>query len=681
MSDSVIMRAIRDFTDYKPTYEIMNMLLEDIVKVAHCEYGFIGETRTASDGTLYPRFHAVYGFPPDSPYMQRMNRDHFIDFMQPDTLHHDVYQTMKPIICKDVLAHRNGKSLPEGHPPISNFALFPLIVRDIIIGVVGLSGKDADMSDEWISNLASDLNIISSIMLLIIERHAIETHKINFLANVSHELRTPLNGIISMSRMLYDTKLNDEQLELLEIVSHCNIQLLEIINDIVDYTKISTDKLIINIKPFSLKKCITHIVKALEPKVAFDVEMTLTYNTRIDLVVGDEVRITQVLLNLLNNSMKFTKHGSISVTVDTVTLAEDYSIVQIRVADTGIGIPRTKLKYIFNNFNQITNYLSSDCGVGLGLPITKYLVRAMKGDIWAESTEGKGTIMTFTLKLDKFVECYSKEELCSHFKGQYILIISDDFLERASLFREVSAYDARPIMCTVSEIGMYLMGQVFDFKAIILATYDTALDAPTDILVQVPCPKAIICNSMDSYQKVTAFDYVYQRCDNAEWLHNTILMFLSHVYTINSTGKRDTIEAPKIIDNEDTIKSAMRILVAEDNIENQKVMIKLLNRLGYYNITMASDGLELFMELQANPYDIALVDLKMPVMDGLTAITKFKEKSKREIVIIAVTASMSETIRAECYSAGMNGYITKPINFEELRSALNIVLRKKISGI
>lgn len=698
MSRGIIMKIIKDYVDHKSTHLIMSDMMEHIIKKSNCDYGFIGETRHTVDGEEYTRFHSVYGFPIDSPYMERFNLAKFIDFIQPGTLHADVYTEKKVIICKDLESHRKGKPMPPGHPHMVNFAIFPLLVHNNIIGVVGLSGKNAIMNSEWEELVKYELPIVEAVMMLIIEKQAIEMHKINFLANISHELRTPLNGIISMTRMLTDTTLDQQQKELLEIVVHCNLQLLEIVNDVVDYTKISSGKLRLNNKPFSLKKCMNMVVKTLKHKITKDVELILNYYTDIDIVVGDEIRVTQIVLNLLNNSIKFTRRGTITITIETTETNNSHIIIKFTVADTGIGIAKNNLKYIFDTFNQVTSYLSSDCGVGLGLPITKYLVTALGGTIHVDSEKNKGTTMTYTIKLNNFINKRSTEELKRRFQGNNILVVSDDHNKKKKIFHWALSLGIKPMMCTIGEMHMYLLdSDVFSFMAIVIYIDKdvTDMDIAKLKLNKHSCPIAAICqeNISSRLDTIDSIEHVYSPDD----IENSLMTFANLVY---DTSPKTTTQLSSNVETEVLTEAKaevlalslpegektddLNILIAEDNRENQKVISILLNRMGYYNITMTSDGLEFYMELQKKQYDVALVDLKMPIMDGISAVKKFKEKTpdlNKDIIVVAVTASMSESIRDDCYKAGMNGYITKPIDYEELKSTLDAIVRKKYLNV
>lgn len=673
--------------------DVMTYLLVDILTLIKCKYGFIAETRYNDTSQPYSRFHAVCGFPDDSLFTKRMKCDKHIDFMQPCTLHEQVYETQEAVICTDVTKHRKGKDMPEGHPKMSNCALFPLKLNNSVVGIVGLSSDNIEMSKEWELSITPIIDVVQGALILMLERHAIEEHKINFLANISHELRTPLHGIVSMSTLLKDTILNKEQTELLDIISHCNMQLLDIVNDIRDYTKISTGHLKLIMKPFSLKRSINHVINALRPKIASNIVLILRYNTDIDMVIGDDNRLKQIILNILNNSIKFTKTGSITVTVNTKEITDDNSTVHITIRDTGIGIHSDKLRYIFDSFNQIKNYLTSDCGVGLGLPITKYLVNMFNGEIWAESELGVGTTMNFTLKMDNFVDYYDEDELRNYYTGKYILAVSSSNEERALILKEATNLLITPIICTYNEMHMYIANTMFTFEAIMFSVTETTsvLDVGKIGIGISNCHKVIFSTKIGiSTDLDTDLDISYYYKSKVTPI--TLRKFFNDLYTISNTsgllvpndlGQLKSVgKGPTGNDIDKDIKQSIRILIAEDNVNNQLVLTKMLHKLGYFNIHMSADGLEFYMEVHRNSYDIALIDLKMPIMSGLDAVKKLKdENSIGNLILVAVTASTSETIQSDCYRVGMDGYITKPIEYDKLRITMNTVVKKKISSL
>lgn len=661
----------------------MTYILEHVAQELQCEYGFIGETRYSTEGNPYYRIHALLGFPGTSSCMANFSRDQYIDVIQPDTLHDATFRSGKdstdskdrtgsPVICNDVPAHRHGKPLPDGHPEMKNFALFPLKRHSVHIGAIALSSKTVDFTEEWQNRISPLINMTCNALSIHLEKRASELHKVAFLANISHELRTPLNGIVCMANMLKETEMNTEQTETLNVISHCNVQMLDIVNDVLDFTKIFTGGIILRKRPFSLKSCAQSIIDALRPADQSEVTLKLVYNTKIDMIIGDETRVTQIFLNLLNNSFKFTKKGSIVLTIDDEPPGVAHDVYQqswllCSVADTGVGISNDKQTHLFERFSiaNNTDYLNSDCGVGLGIPITLHLVSLHGGNMRVESTMGTGTTIYFTLGFDLSDDLKSKSELEEYYLNKHILLVSDMYRERELMFRVVSPYGAKPIMCSIPDVQMYLTSDMFSFDMVIISVNDSSMSITN---INPKCPLYVFYQTK---KQVSNADYY---CKKPIEKHSVVKM-LNMAMTQPADHVSESDEPQKGI--QDTIK----IIIAEDHKENQLVISKLLHSLDYYDITMTSNGLELYMKLMNEDYDVAFIDLKMPVMDGITAVKQFKAKSSKSIVLVAVTASMSEHIRQDCYKAGMDGYITKPIDRNELKSTLNTVVRKKMSEL
>lgn len=638
-------------------------LLDSIMKKHGYLYGFLGETVQSGPGSKFFRLHAVQGFPQDSLYLEQFKKEGYVDFIQPDTLHDEVFKTNETVICNDILAHRKGKSFPPGHPAMKNFGLFPLKIDRNIIGVLALSG-DGDFTPECVEKLKPYVELSTLILSIALDKRQIETNKITFLANLSHELRTPLNGMVCMSRMLQDTDLNHEQRELLTIITTCNTQLLDIVNDILDYTKISTGSLKISLSPVAIRRTIDNVIDILKTK-AENQGLAFTYICGTDvpnMVIGDETRITQIILNILGNAVKFTKHGSVVVTVNCSDSEHGTHILKIVVKDTGIGIRPEKISHLYDTFKNLdANYLDSDNGMGLGLPITKYIVDQFNGTIDIQSRYEQGTDVTVTLDLGVFQETMPEEKLKEYYRNKYVLSVGFSSAELQIIFKKLISLGIKPVSCDSSGIQMYI--DAFDFECAIINSQNV------DPAYNLSFKKVIFMDDMTNH---TSYAYRYSMPPTPEKITQLLsVIYLSGEQTVSS----------RIEHHQKTVEEShkIKILAAEDNIENQRVLTKMLNSLGHYDIKMVGDGLQLYMSLINDVYDVALIDLKMPVMDGMTAVRQFKEKSTKSTVLIAVTASLSEQIRDNCYKIGMNGYITKPIDLSELERMLDAVIRKKIS--
>lgn len=695
MDSTAINECLRFASSEKNMHEIFTFVLNKVVLLTGSKYGFIGEKMTNMEGQAYFRYHALAGFPADSAYIRTFNKNGYIDMVQPDTLHCHVLSD-NIVVNHDIPAHRAGRPLPEGHPDIKNAAFYPLKNGSAVIGVLGLSADI--LTDELLRKAENMAEVVASIMVITLDRRATIIHKDNFLANISHEIRTPLNGIVSCTSMLKESPLTGPQKELVSIISQCSIQLLDIANDILDYTKIVTGNLKLNLKPMSLKKCINDVTDLYRNKIAErGLQFKLTCaDTVPDMVVGDSTRLVQMLLNLLSNALKFTKKGTIEIQIEAVKVSPDRCTLRFNVSDTGIGIAPSRLETIFNSFQYNDNYLCSDCGVGLGLPITKQLILLHNGKIWINSTvqtagdAASGTIVSFTLDYQLYQIDVDKSVLAAHYNGRNVLVICQ-LEDRKSLFSALASYNIRPILTTnYQEAETYLQNGIFSFDSVLV---DRELITP-DLVKYVSGLKVIcICGPISpvpsisrpatpsssgpprlfrsSSPSILNPDAEIMKPITDKNVHHA----LSIVYALSSDEHAQVENIQHVRD------TPVKIIVAEDNTVNQTVIKKMLNSLGYYDIVMTYDGLELYMELIKNDYDVALVDLKMPIMDGLSAVRKFKETSHKSVVLVAVTASMSQETRDSCYAAGMNGYITKPLKISELDHILKLVSNEKRSHV
>jgi signal transduction histidine kinase/BarA-like signal transduction histidine kinase len=379
----------------------------------------------------------------------------------------------------------------------------------------------------------------------VLELEAANRAKSEFLANMSHEIRTPMNGVIGMAELLKDTELTNSQREYLNMLKTSADNLMSIINDILDISKIESGKLVFEHVDFNLRSTIAEIIKIHNVK-AQERGFDLIYNVSPDvpnIILGDPSRLRQVLINLIGNAIKFTENGEIVVSVEVESRSEDKVFLHFTVSDTGIGIPEDKKKLIFDTFTQADSSTTREYGgTGLGLSICSRLLQMMKGKIWVESEVGQGSTFHFTAKFGR---------------------------------------------------------------------------------VEQELPEEVV---------------------SSEYEHSG-----------NQSNYND--------------RKKVHILVAEDNIINQKLAVRILEKEGY-SIEVANDGEEVLEELKKEHFDIVLMDVQMPKMDGIEAtqaIRKSKDNTfNPEIPIIAVTAHAFEENTEKCLKAGMNSCVTKPFNREEL---------------
>ena len=495
------------------------------------------------------------------------------------------------------------------------------------------------------------LNIIAITTVLIDLKQISCLNRNKFLNNICHELKSPLNGIVSMSKMLKETSLTDEQSDLVEVLGSCNIQLLDIVNDILDYTKMISNELKLNNKPFSLKKCITQIKESLDYRMKDDLRLLVKYETRHDMVVSDQVRITQIMFNILNNSIKYTSKGEIIISVSDT----ESGLIKFTVKDTGSGIEETNIENLFNPFNSCMLNRSS---VGLGLPITKYLVEKLGGLIQIESSVGIGTTITFTLNLNSFCTECNIDTLKNYFGGKYILVISNDEKERQTLFNSLTEFKVKTIACSFREMHMYLLNNVFNFEVIVISISDDTVSTDISKIDVIPknYQKALFTNKDTKFN----IDYIY----NPPVTKESCVRLLSDIYTVNNVTTH-------------TGDDFLNVLIASNDVDE----VKLLSDMTDYQVKSVDDGLELFIELQKDSYDIAFINPNLQTMDGITTITNYKKyNSSSKTIFVAIINKLSESKRDEYYKAGMNGYISKPIESSQIKNIINTVIKNKIKS-
>lgn len=500
-----------------------------------------------------------------------------------------------------------------------------------------------------------------------------------FLATMSHEIRTPMNGVIGMASLLAQTPLTNEQRSYTETIQTCGENLLTVINDILDFSKIESGKMELEEKEFDLRTCIEEVLDMFAPRAA-QTGLDLVYQIECQVphrITGDSTRLRQILINLVGNAIKFTKAGEVFVRVYLMNIYKDDTVqLGFEVRDTGIGIPEDKLERLFKAFSQVDHSTTRKYGgTGLGLVICEKLVKLMGGYIEVESKPGRGSVFAFAINTKTASQGSGEESFVNlhDIAGKRILVVDDNATNRKILKAQLEHWQLQPVMAVSGNQALELLTTNHDFDLVLTDMHMpemTGLELAGHLRHRNPHLPVILLSSIGddlSREHRDLFSFVLTKPIKQQVLCNYILNVFSNA--VNVVAEKETSKQ-NVLQTGFATQHPLQLLLAEDNPFNQAVATAILNKLGY-QFDMAENGEQALQMLEQKPYDVILMDVQMPEMDGLEATRIIRKNiTWQQPVIIAMTANAMQEDKEECLQAGMNDYLSKPVNPDDLAQVL-----------
>jgi PAS domain S-box-containing protein len=568
---------------------------------------------------------------------------------------------------KGIVTKVEKETWPDGRTTWASTTKLPLLDdHEHIVGTFGISQDiTAQMQDAEALRAAKET------------AEAASRAKSTFLANMSHEIRTPLNAVIGMTELVLKTQLSGQQRDYLATVRDSGEALLSVINDILDFSKIEAEKLVLERERFHFRESLGDTMKTFALR-AHQQGLELACYIHRDVpawLIGDYCRLRQVVVNLVNNAIKFTKRGEVVVEVACESQTDDEIQLHFTVSDTGIGIPADKHAAVFGMFEQADSSTTRrHGGTGLGLAIAAKLVALMGGKIWLESEVGRGTRFHFTATLGRAAveseEPVEAEPVCLH--GMRTLVVDDNATNRRILDEVLASWQMVPTSVETAGEALKLMQQAErdgrPFQLVLTDAHMPEVDGfmlAGDIRQQYRAAEPVIMmltsgdrpSDIAECERLGIASYLLKPIKQSELLEAIQL-------SLGLTGPRTHVVAPAHACG----CRPLKILLAEDSLVNQQLAVALLSAEGH-EVVVANNGREAVAAVETDKFDVVLMDVQMPEMDGLeaTAIIRRKEASGgKRLPIIAMTAHALAGDRERCIDAGMDGYTSKPINADEL---------------
>jgi len=579
----------------------------------------------------------------------------------------EIVRSGHPVIDKE-----EKETWPDGHVSWANTTKMPLYDEEG--SIVGTLGVSRDITEQKLA--AEALREAKE------AAEAASRAKSTFLANMSHEIRTPLTAVIGMTELVLNTPLSAQQREYLSTVKDSGEALLSVINDILDFSKIEAGKLVLEHAAFDLRESLGDTMKSLAIRAhQKNLELAFCIHPNVPRrVVGDYNRLRQIVINLVGNAVKFTEQGEVVLEADREALSEREVLLHFKVIDTGIGIPADKLAAIFGQFEQGDGALTRRYGgTGLGLAIVSRLAGMMGGNAWVESEVGKGSCFHFTVRLE-LADAADTEDMvivptCLH--GLRVLVVDDTATNRQILDEMLRHWHMEPTLARSASSALDLLRTSLQagapYRLVLTDAHMPDVDGfmMTESMRQDPtlaATKVIMLTSGDHPEDAT-------HCERLG-IANYLLKPVKQSELLDAIERALGVLVPKAeltrAADETPPARALRILLAEDSIVNQKLAVALLTRQGH-TVTIANNGKEAVAAVDRESFDVILMDIQMPEMDGLKATAAIRERESHaglHTPIIAMTAHALKGDRERCLEAGMDGYVTKPIRPQDLYQAV-----------